>query len=217
VLTLWRPGITPDHPWADRRLVPVLLPTIVIAATAVVAWSVRWAQRRLPATLLVLATVTGVVALFGPPLVATAPLATQRTEAGELGVVRSVCAALRPGDAVVAVDNRGFNEWPQVVRGVCGHPAASLRTGGAALPPEQLRASVARLGSLVAARGGRLVLLASGEDVPPQQVLDGLGLQSRRVAVLVTLEDQRALAHPPTHGGKLRFAVWLAPWTPPSG
>jgi hypothetical protein len=213
VLTLWRPGITPDHPWADRRLVPVLLPTFVIVGTGVTAVSVRWARRRLPATLLVTAVATGVIALFGPPLVATAPLAGQRTEAGELGVVRSVCGALAPGDAVVAIDNRGFNEWPQVVRGVCDHPAASLQVDGSPLPPDRLRASVDRLGRLVAAHGGRLVLLASADDVPPQGVLSGLGLQPREVARLVTAEDQRVLARAPTRGSSLKFSVWLATWT----
>jgi hypothetical protein len=217
LLTLWRPGITPDHPWADRRLVPVLLPTFVVAATGVAAWTVRWARRRLPATLLVGTVVAGVLALFGPPLGATAPLAGQRTEAGELAAVRDVCRALRPRDVVVAVDNRGFNEWPQVIRGVCGRPAASLRVGGARLPDAALRASVTRLGRLVAAHGGRLVVLASGQDDPPQQVLTRIGLRPGQVTHLVTIEDQRSLARPPTHGNELRVGVWLAPWSPASG
>jgi hypothetical protein len=214
VLTLWRPGITPDHPWADRRLVPVLLPVFVITATGVVAWSVRWARRRLPASLLVVTVLAGVAALYGPPLWATAPLAGQRTEAGELDSVHRVCGALQPRDVVVAVDNRGFNEWPQVIRGVCGRPAASLRVDGEPLPDAVLHASVGRLGELVDARGGRLVLLASGEDVPPQQVLTRLGLQPRQVTQLVTVEAQRLLAWPPRHGTRLRVNVWLAPWNP---
>lgn len=217
VLTLWRPGITPDHPWADRRLVPVLLPMIVISATGVVAWSVRWVRRRLPASLLVVTVLTGVAALYGPPLWATAPLAGQRTEAGELDSVHRVCGALQSRDVVVAVDNRGFNEWPQVIRGICGRPAASLRVDGAPLPDAELHASVSRLGGLVAARGGRLVLLASGEDVPPQQVLTRLGLQPRQVTRLVTVEAQHLLARPPRHGSTLRVDVWLAPWNPTPG
>ena len=31
-LTLWRPGISPDHPWADRRFVPVVLPGLLLLA-----------------------------------------------------------------------------------------------------------------------------------------------------------------------------------------
>ena len=38
LLTLWRPGITPDHPWADRRLL-VVLPLVLLLAVAAVAWA----------------------------------------------------------------------------------------------------------------------------------------------------------------------------------
>ena len=36
-LVFWRPSITPDHPWADRRFVPIVLPALVLLAT----WSTR--------------------------------------------------------------------------------------------------------------------------------------------------------------------------------
>jgi hypothetical protein len=36
------PGITPDHPWADRRLVPTVLPVVALLAV----WSVAAATRR---------------------------------------------------------------------------------------------------------------------------------------------------------------------------
>jgi hypothetical protein len=215
VLTLWRPGITPDHPWADRRLVPVLLPTFVIVGTGVVAWAVRQARRRFPATLLVLGVATGVAALLAPPLVTAAPLAWQRTERGELGVVRSICAQLRPGDIVLAIDNRGFNEWPQVIRGVCGYPAAALRDENVALPEPQLRASAQRLAELARQRGRRLVLLAAGEA--PDQVFARLGLPARQGAHLVTTEDPRLLTRPPLGSTRLKFSVWLAPWEPAVG
>lgn len=215
VLTLWRPGITPDHPWADRRLVPVLLPTFVIVGTGVVAWAVRQARRRLPATLLVLGVATGVAALLAPPLVTAAPLAQQRTERGELAAVRSICAQLRPGDIVLAVDNRGFNEWPQVIRGVCGYPAAALRDENTALPEQQLRASAQRLAELARQRGRRLVLLAAGEA--PDQLFTRLGLPARQVAQLVTTEDPRLLTRPPLGSTRLKFSVWLAPWEPAVG
>ena len=34
---LWSPGITPDHPWADRRLVPTVLPVVALLAVWTVA------------------------------------------------------------------------------------------------------------------------------------------------------------------------------------
>ena len=45
VLSLYRPGITPDHPWADRRLVTIVLPTVVLAAVGGLAWAVRRLRR----------------------------------------------------------------------------------------------------------------------------------------------------------------------------
>lgn len=212
VLTLVRPGITPDHPWADRRLVPVLLPAFVIAATAVVAWTTRWARRRLPATLLVAVTVIGVVALVAPPLLATVPLRAQRTERAEPSAVRRVCSALQPGDVVVAVDARGYDEWPQVIRGVCGHPAASLIKDGLALPTGQLHASAQQLAALVQARGGRLVLLAAGDGAGPDRTLADLGLVPRPVSYLTTIEDQQLLAQRPRAGARLVIDVWTAVW-----
>ncbi|MGL5860449.1 MAG: hypothetical protein ACRCY9_04235, partial [Phycicoccus sp.] len=42
VLTLLRPGITPDHPWADRRLL-VALPLVVVLVVTAAAWA--WSGR----------------------------------------------------------------------------------------------------------------------------------------------------------------------------
>ncbi|MBO0829412.1 MAG: hypothetical protein J2P24_16690, partial [Streptosporangiales bacterium] len=85
--TLYLPGITPDHPWADRRLVPTVLPTMVLLA----CWGLRWLvgllrsapgrdgrpwrlagrlPRRSPRAL----AVAGVLALLVPLGVATGPL-----------------------------------------------------------------------------------------------------------------------------------------------
>ncbi|HXP56421.1 MAG TPA: hypothetical protein VN847_15755, partial [Streptosporangiaceae bacterium] len=38
VTVLWRPGIIPDQPWASRRLVPMVLPGLILAATWMAAW-----------------------------------------------------------------------------------------------------------------------------------------------------------------------------------
>jgi hypothetical protein len=189
-----------------------VLPVVVIAGTAACAWLIRRAQRRLPATQLVLTGVLGIVALVVPPVIATAPLAGQRTEQGELGALHEVCAALKPGDAVVAVDNRGFNEWPQVIRGVCGYPAAALTHDGAMLALPQLRSSAQRLADLVRQQGGRLVLLAAAPEDPPRQLFAGLGLTPREVTHVATREDERLLASPPRRSAPLLISVWLADW-----
>src|SRR6185437_2745495 len=74
VLTLVRPGITPDHPWADRRLVVAVLPGILLLATAAVAELVRLARRHAPLPLLGLAVLVGTAAIAGPALAATWPV-----------------------------------------------------------------------------------------------------------------------------------------------
>lgn len=222
VLTLYRPGITPDHPWADRRLVPVVLPVVVLAATAASAAAFRWARRRTPATLLAAVAVLGVAALLVPPLLATRPLAGLRTERGETGAVATVCAALRPGDVVLAVDPRAANEWPQVVRGVCGYPAAVLRVprNPTADDLAAARAALARVRAGVEAAGrtgtvGRLVLLATGGDEPGRARLAALGVPAADltapVVSLTTVEDARLLTRRPRGGIALVVDVWLAP------
>ncbi|MGZ4602341.1 MAG: hypothetical protein ACXV0U_01950 [Kineosporiaceae bacterium] len=216
VLTLYRPGITPDHPWADRRIVVVVLPTIVIAAVAAVAWIVRAARRRAPAPLLALAAVAGVAVLVVPPAWTTAPVALLSTERGEPQAANAVCAALHPGDAVVALGggdadggpDRSTNEWPQVVRGVCGLPSAVLVT-----EPDRAPAALDRLADLVHRAGGRLVLLAAvdGRDSPPS-ALTRLGLHPTLAVRRSTFEAPHWLMRPAAETRPLGIEVWTAPW-----
>ena len=221
VLVLYRPGITPDHPWADRRLVPVVLPFVVLAATGVAAWAVRRAQRSAPAWRLLGTTVAATVLLLAPGAVTTFPLANQRTEVGEPAAAEAVCASLVPGDAVVAVDStadgtprRTINEWLQVVRGVCDVPSAALRTPVAVLP-----AAVTQLARLVEGSGGRLVLLtAQDDDAAARQVLGRAvgpagaagptGGVPRQVASMVGVEDRKLLARIPRGDARLVIDVW---------
>jgi hypothetical protein len=211
VLTLARPGITPDHPWADRRLVPVVLPTVVVAACAGVAWAVRTVRARAPAgwsgpgrTVAAGAVAAlGALVLVIPAATATAPVARSRTEQGEPAAVRQVCAALRPGDVVIGVDTRARNEWPQAIRGVCGRPAGSFtRTPGGAVTPAEMQRVAAR----IRAAGGRPVLLAANSP----DALTDLGLSPARVAHLRTTEDARTLVRRPDGVQPLDVDVWLA-------
>ncbi|HEX2805504.1 MAG TPA: hypothetical protein VHN80_04985, partial [Kineosporiaceae bacterium] len=219
VLILYRPGITPDHPWADRRLVTTVLPSVALLATATAAWSVRFARRRLPAGLLAAAAVIAVPALLVPSALATAPLATARTEIGQPGAVARVCAALGPNDVVLAVHDaqqgdRAQNEWVQVIRGVCGRPAAVLLGD-----QPQRAASVRRLGDLVHRAGRRLVLLSAAEnDEDAAGSLFALGLRPHRATLLQTREDPLLLVTRPSQLRGLTLDVWLAVWTGgPSG
>lgn len=201
LLTLYRPGITPDHPWADRRLVVVVLPAVVVlavvAARAVVQ---RYAHQRLTALRVAIA----VVLLVVPAAVATLPVATQRSEAGEPGAVARACASFGDDDVALAVDPRSRNEWPQVLRGTCGVPAASVVVATADGAPgterywAALRAGVDRAAQRVRDAGGNPVLVAAGGDTDPVEVLRRLGVGDPRVVTAIrTGEDERVLEERP--------------------
>ena len=116
VLTLLRPGITPDHPWADRRLLvalPFVVALVVVAAGGALA-RLEASGRPWGTGLVALLLVVG---LGVPAVVATWPFRGVGVERGSLGAVEDVCAALEPGDVVLGVDSRATSEWPQAVRG----------------------------------------------------------------------------------------------------
>jgi hypothetical protein len=204
LLTLYRPGITPDHPWADRRLV-VALPTVVLLGVACAAVLSRWSTRRLPYAVNVAASVAVAAALLVPAALATWPHADERVEQGELAAVDRVCSAMRPGDVALMVDSRAANEWPQVLRGYCGVAALSTTTALRQDPP-RLRAAVDRVADGVASTGGRLVLVAADST----DALSGLGLDIAVVAADTTVrEDARLLEERPDALVDLPIQVWL--------
>ncbi|MEZ0494404.1 hypothetical protein AB2L28_19375 [Kineococcus sp. TBRC 1896] len=217
LLTLYRPGITPDHPWADRRFVVVVLPAVVVLSVAACRWVVvRYAGERLTW----LRAAIAVVLLVGPAAWGTLPVATQRTEVGEPAAVARACASFAPGDVALAVDPRSRNEWPQVLRGTCDVPAASLVVPtGQGRPGTQeywqaLRAAVDREAERVRAAGGTPVLVAAGGDTDPVEVLLRLGVQEPRVVVSRrTSEDERVLTRRPD--GVQRIDVRLVTGTAP--
>ncbi len=199
-LTLWRPGITPDHPWADRRLL-IALPLVVALVVAAAAWPARRLGRPGP----LLAGLV-VAALVVPTALATWPHVTERVEAGSTAAVDDVCRSLHAGDVVLAVDSRAANEWPPVVRGFCGRPALST-TAALRKDPAALADAVDRVAAVVRARGGRLVLLAA--DGPEALTAAG-GTGIRQVSSVEVNEDERLLTRRPDHLVALRIDVWLA-------
>jgi hypothetical protein len=141
-----------------------------------------------------------------PAAVATWPHRAERVEQGELAAVEGVCASLAEGDVVLAVDSRAANEWPQVVRGQCGHPALST-TRSLRQDPARLASSVATIDRAVSADGGRLVLLAA--EGP--KTLEALGATDvRQVSDAFVPEDARLLERRPDSLVPLSLEVWMA-------
>lgn len=209
VLTLIRPGITPDHPWADRRLLIALalVAVLVVAAAARVAL-VAAEHRGLLVGGLAAVTVGAVCAI--PTLAATLPHVGERVEAGEWTAVRAGCEGFTDGDVALMVDSRAANEWPQVLRGVCGVPALST-TSALRQDPAALRAAVDRIATAVAADGRRLVLVAADST----EALVSLGATDvRKVVDVVVHEDARLLERRPDALVPLPVELWTAPAPP---
>lgn len=206
LLTLWRPGITPDHPWADRRLL-IALPLVLCLVAVAVGWVVKGERRapfaRWPALGPVIAAAL-VLATAIPTALATWPHRSERIELGELAAVREVCDRLGPNDVVIAVDDWAVNQWPQVVRGMCGRPALATE-GRLRDDPARLHQALVQIDQAVTERGGTLLLIASREE----GTLTTIGARDIQTVVDVTVwEDMRVLEERPDGVTLLPIQLW---------
>jgi hypothetical protein len=209
------PSITPDHPWADRRFVPVVFPGVILLAAFFAAevskrlGEKQWRfQRRWRAEMIAAARTVVVVAaaavLVVPAWWGSKSVFTAQTEKGEVALVNQVCAQLRPGDAVVALGAAGSSVWPGTLRIMCGVGVGYLRGIDNA-------GALQRIGQRVAAQGGRVMVLVDGTvngdraDVPAT-----VDWGAKPVGVLNTTELGHTLIKRPDHVTKgLVFEVWL--------
>ena len=202
VLTLQRPGITPDQPWASRRLLIALL-LVVVLVVAATAYVTRWVGRRLPSGYAVLAALAVLGSFVVPTALATAPHAGERVEQGSLAAVARVCSAFAPGDVALMVDSRAANEWPQVLRGQCGVPALSATTAVRRDPNELLRL----VGSLstTMTRGGRHLVVVAAESADN---IAQLGIIPTPAVQRTVLEEAHLLTRRPDALVPLEISVW---------
>lgn len=212
VVSLYRPAITPDHPWSDRRYVTVTYPFVVLVATAAVAWLARWrhgrAGRWAPAAAVVLA-----VGMVVPTALATLPLATARTEVGQVDAAQDVCRALDdagPDPAVLTVGFRGRVEWAPVVRGLCGVPLVGLEPPTTVATEEDLADVLARAAA-GAREQGRTPVVLVGDEGSAQRVADATGVTPTRVVELGTTEPERLMEARPLTTRPLPVDAWVVP------
>ena len=96
VLLTWaRPGITPDHPWADRRLF-IVLPLVVVCVVMAAAWLTRWSTRRMSPAVLVVASVGTAARCCARGDGDAAARAASGSSSARWRPTRSVCRASRP-------------------------------------------------------------------------------------------------------------------------
>ncbi|WP_149259123.1 hypothetical protein [Actinomadura sp. K4S16] len=195
---LVRPGITPDHPWASRRLIGLVIPGVLLFTVFASAWAVRRVRRLGYGPKAARAcAVAGVALMLVPVVLTSGGYLVTRTEQGEVAAVDGMCRSLRPGASVVVVEQATADRFLQVVRGMCGLPAA--RTTGAAS-----RDDVQGVVAGVYRAGRRPVIMASRPDqVAPYGT-------PRRVLHVVTRQDGRTLTGPPGGTWGLTMDVWTA-------
>jgi hypothetical protein len=207
---LYSPSITPDHPWADRRFVPVAIPGIVLLAFAALAGAVAWttaAARRWredAATVWAARAVGGMCAgalIVTPAWLGSRHVFTQQTEKGELALVDTVCDQLRPDDAVVAFGAAGSTAWPGTLRVMCG-------VGTGFLDGSDDAATLQRVADRVNARGGRLMVLVDGTN-DKKNVPGNVDWPAQPTATLETTEVGHTLVTRPDKPSPLPFVIWL--------
>lgn len=211
VVALHRPAITPDHPWADRRYVTVTYPFLVLAATAALSRLARARSGRTPPWRPVVAAVLAVAVLL-PAAAATLPLATTRTEVGQVEAAEAVCDALEdagPRPALLTVGFRARVEWAPVVRARCGVPLVGIEAP-TATSEESLGDVLARAAEGARANGRTPVVMV-GDQASAQLVADATGRQLPLVVDLSTTEPERLLEERPLAARPLSVQAWVAP------
>ncbi len=126
-LYVWRPSITPDHIWADRRFLPVVIPGLLLCA----AWLLHQLWSRTSTGRWSLAGRAGAVGVavlvLAMPLRLTWPLADLREEAGLASEVAAACERLGDDAAILLLDEDDtamHYRMTQPLRSHCGIPAA---------------------------------------------------------------------------------------------
>jgi hypothetical protein len=199
VTILWRPGITPDHPWASRRLISIVLPGLLLLALWALAQLVRRVRRRPRGgrALTGACAVAGAVLLLVPITITAWPLMFRATEQGELAAARGVCGRLGPGRSVVIVEPITADRFLQLVRSMCGVPAARVRDGSDEQDVQRVIDRIRRVGRRP------VVLGATAEQVAPYG-------PAEQILRLRTRQDQRTLTKPPHATWTLNLDVWMA-------
>jgi hypothetical protein len=227
VATLLRPAITPDQPWASRRLVPAVLPGFVLLA----AWAVSWLVGRLRQRGRRRLAWVGVAALCAAALVLPAArttfglahadrgpvgvtlvadgLATKVTYGGEIAAVSGMCAAIPARASVLIVFGRTEWELSEVVRGMCGVPVAGLIPVAGRSPADGLTAdqvaTVRRIVRGIRQAGREPVLLAAR-----RAQLRFAGGPRKRIMKLLTAGDEHTLTTPPLGTSPFGVSVWMS-------
>jgi hypothetical protein len=225
VTVLWDPSVVPWQPMASHRLVPVVLPGLVLFAVWMSSWLLSRASA-FGASRAALAAVGAccVLALALPPLVTTLNPGTSdsgassnastlmsrvrlrgvgasATYGGSLAAASALCAAIGPSASVLVTDAPTAATFAPVIRGLCGQPAALV------VPGTSAAASTAELEQAVRSveqAGRRPVLLG-----PTRSSVSLPGSLPHEVVSLWTSGDAESLTGAPTGTWPVTLTAWL--------
>jgi hypothetical protein len=160
LIFLLRPGITPHQPYASRRLVPAVLPGLILLAVWLASWLAQKSRvvhlvevpgflKRAPRAFVIFCCAG---AIFLPPAIGNFHgLAFKRTFVGEIAAVDKICQGIPKGSSVLIIDYTMMDEFGQAIRGTCNVPVAAVHTtmpesvvpdNGTDTPPAKIIAAV---------------------------------------------------------------------------
>ena len=134
---LYQPAITPHQPYASRRLVPAVLPGLLLLAVWLASWLAQKSRvvrlvdvpgflNRAPRAFVICCCAAAIVV---PPATGNfGGLAFKRTFAGEIAAVDKLCQAIPRGSSVLFIDYSMYGGFGQVIRGTCDVPVAAVHT-----------------------------------------------------------------------------------------
>jgi hypothetical protein len=135
---LLEPSITPHQPYASRRLVPAVLPGLILLATWMSSWLARKSRviylvnvpRFLQRAPQVIVTVACMAAIAVPMAYGNATgLALKQTFSGEISAMNQLCAEIPKNTSVLFIDNNNLGlKFAQAIRGTCDDPVATVLT-----------------------------------------------------------------------------------------
>ena len=218
---LWQPFTLPDQPWASRRLVPVVIPGLILLGTWAAAWLTRRARDRgaglataaaVGAFCVAAMALPSVTTSFGVGLSHSGPGGGLRASAGGLAqhsvgvgedtAVRDLCASLGRSSSVLIVDQRTAEVFGQVIRGMCGVPVAWMGRRSSQAQVDAVLGGILRTGRRPVVLGAK-----------PGQV-GAFGGTPMLIMNLVTTQSPHTLTQPPGAPWPARYVIWMAVASP---
>ncbi|HXT89068.1 MAG TPA: hypothetical protein VN714_07395 [Trebonia sp.] len=225
VTVLWNPSTVPWQPLGSHRLVPLVLPGLLLLAVWMSSRLRSWATALGAARIIVaLIGVCCVLALVIPPLVTTfnpglanrasvgresSRLAKQVSRVqlrgvgaaaaygGSVAAASSLCRTIGSSASVLFVDSSTAALYAPTIRGLCGQPTA-LVVAPSLAALEQAVSSVEQIGR-------RPVVLG-----PTRASVAVLGVAPRQVLSLRTSSDASVLTGPPGGNWPVTYTLWVA-------